>query len=126
MSTRSRIGIQLDNSIVSVYHHWDGYPEGVGKTLNQHFTTKEQVTELIDGGDLSTIMPVHDWDGNKVETPFPLYYSERGDQNVEPRMDESLEDYLSDGEEYAYLFDNGTWICYDLHGKKPKKVKIPM
>ena len=31
MATRSRIGIQLkDDSIVSVYHHWDGYPGLVG------------------------------------------------------------------------------------------------
>ena len=28
MATRSRIGIQLaDQSILSVYCHWDGYPE---------------------------------------------------------------------------------------------------
>ena len=34
MSTRSRIGYVLqDDSILSVYHHWDGYPEGLGVTL---------------------------------------------------------------------------------------------
>ena len=34
MATRSRIGIQLkDNSILSVYHHWDGYPEWLGRIL---------------------------------------------------------------------------------------------
>jgi len=28
MATRSRIALQLtDDSFLSVYHHWDGYPE---------------------------------------------------------------------------------------------------
>ena len=28
MATRSRIGIELkDGSILSAYHHWDGYPQ---------------------------------------------------------------------------------------------------
>ena len=31
MSTNSRIGLRLeDGSILSVYHHWDGYPEWLG------------------------------------------------------------------------------------------------
>ena len=31
MATRSRIGIELkDGSILSAYHHWDGYPTVVG------------------------------------------------------------------------------------------------
>ena len=34
MATRSRIGIQLaDESVLSVYHHWDGYPEWLGRIL---------------------------------------------------------------------------------------------
>jgi len=35
MATRSRIGIQVNDSVVSVYHHWDGYPEGLGKYLTE-------------------------------------------------------------------------------------------
>ena len=35
MATRARLGYVLsDDSIVSVYHHWDGYPEWLGVTLN--------------------------------------------------------------------------------------------
>ena len=53
MSTRSRIGILLpDDSILSVYHHWDGYPEWLGVTLKQHFNTYEKASELIDGGNM--------------------------------------------------------------------------
>ena len=54
MSTRSRIGIELeDGSIKSVYHHFDGYPEGLGVKLLTHYTTEESVNKLIDGGNMS-------------------------------------------------------------------------
>ena len=49
MATRSRIGIELsDGSILSVYHHWDGYPTWLGRILNTHYTTREKVEDLID------------------------------------------------------------------------------
>ena len=57
MGTRSRIGIQLsDDSILSVYHHYDGYPEWLGRILQTHYNTSELVSELIDGGDMSTCL----------------------------------------------------------------------
>jgi len=55
MSTRARIGLKLeDESIISVYHHWDGYPEWLGITLKEHYNTKEKIAELIDGGNMSS------------------------------------------------------------------------
>ena len=63
MATRSRIGIQLkDDSVLSVYHHWDGYPEWLGKQLVEHFNTREKATELIDGGDMSVSWTKERWD----------------------------------------------------------------
>ena len=55
MATRSRIGIELkDGSILSVYHHWDGYPQWLGRILKTHYNSREQAAELIDGGDMSS------------------------------------------------------------------------
>ena len=54
MGTRSRIGIELkDNSILSVYCHYDGYPAFNGRILRDNFDTVEKVRNLIDGGDMS-------------------------------------------------------------------------
>ena len=54
MSTNSRIGLRLaDGSILSVYHHWDGYPQWLGVTLNKYYPTRESIAELIDGGNMS-------------------------------------------------------------------------
>ena len=48
MATRARIGLKLeDGSILSVYHHWDGYPEWLGVTLKERYNTKEKIAELI-------------------------------------------------------------------------------
>ena len=120
MATRSRIGIELsDGSVLSAYHHWDGYPEWLGRILRTHYSNKDKASELIDGGDMSTC-----WN----ESNEPEYYSARG-ENCPPRHDANLNEYLSDGEEYAYLFTNGEWVCYDRHSSTHpscmKQVEIP-
>jgi hypothetical protein len=99
-----------------VYHHWDGYPEWLGRILKTHYNTKEKVAELIDGGDMSSCWTdtPFDYDG-KASKYGPNYYSLRGDDSP-PRHDANKYDYLADGEEYAYLYTlNGEWICYDRH-----------
>jgi len=125
MATRSRIGLRLKNeSILSVYHHWDGYPQWLGVTLEQKFNTFDKVAELIDGGDISCCDSDSDWDLNKVDNHVQ-YYNDRGEK-TEPRLDLNEQDYLSNGEEYAYIFEpNGKWVCYDLHYSKPQLASIP-
>ena len=114
MATRSRIGLQLaDGNILSVYHHWDGYPEWLGVTLNEKFNTREKVAELIDGGDISCCDSDSDWNLNKVENHVQ-YYNDRGD-NTEPRLDSNFDDYVKNGEEYAYVFTlDHVWECYAI------------
>ena len=130
MATRSRIGIQLsDESVLSVYHHWDGYPEWLGRILNTHYNTKEKVEELIDGGDMSSCWTNEFWNDNGIIAVYssdygPNYYKFRG-EDCPPRLDPSLELFLEYGEEYAYLFTDGEWVCYDLHGDLPEQVEIP-
>ena len=158
MGTRSRIGIKLTNgNILSAYHHYDGYPQWLGRHLVEHFNTYDEASELIDGGDMSVCYTTQTW-GSKAlyqhflqpdgttrsellknedgsikydivkETPSPMYYSERGETGVEPRLDDNLFDYLDNGEEYAYVFESGSWTAYDLHefdDQEPEVVSIP-
>ena len=125
MATRSRIGLLVgDESVVSVYHHWDGYPQWLGVHLRKNYTTKAQIAELLDGGDISCIESDTNWKLEKCE-PHVQYYNDRG-ENTEPRLDLSVEQYLVDGEEYAYLFENNEWVCYDLHYDEPQIVDIPL
>ena len=144
MGTRSRIGIKLtDGSILSAYHHWDGYPQWLGVNLVKHFNSYDKASELIDGGDMSVCYTKDTWgseplkqeiiqpdgsskfeyvqnkDGETVYTkrkaePSPQYYSERG-ENTPPRLDKDLFEYLNHGEEYAYVWEEVFLTCYDLH-----------
>ncbi len=125
MATRSRIALQLtEDSFLSVYHHWDGYPQWLGVTLRQKFNTREKVAELLDGGDISCIDSDTNWNREKVENHVQ-YYNDRG-EDTEPRLDLTLEDYLQNGEEYAYVFTlDHEWVCYDLHNGA-KEVDIPL
>ena len=123
MSTRSRIGIELKNgSILSVYHHFDGYPEWLGKTLKTRYNDRQSASKLIDGGDMSSCWTTL-WDDSADGSYGAQYYSQRG-EDCPPRHDKDLNEYLSNGEEYAYLFTNGEWVCYDLH-ETTKIVEIP-
>ena len=126
MATRSRIGLLLDTEhVLSVYHHWDGYPSWLGVFLQKNYTTKEQIAELIDGGDISCIESEQTWNNDPCQ-PYVQYYNLRGEK-TEPRLDLNVEDYLeneySADEEYAYLFENGEWICYDLDTKQPIQIQ---
>jgi len=116
MATRSRIGIELsDGSVLSAYHHWDGYPEWLGRILRTHYNSFEKASELSDGGDMSCAWTDERWNSEtKVQEYGPQYYSQRG-EDCPPRLDANVVEYLKDGEEYAYLFRNGEWICWNRH-----------
>ncbi len=132
MSTRSRIGLELSNgSILSVYHHWDGYPEWLGRILNTHYNTKEKVAELIDGGDMSSCWTDLPFDSDGKSSEYgPNYYSQRG-EDCPPRLDADLCEYLlpDNSEEFAYVFRNGEWVCYNINqfdsSKLPEIIEIP-
>jgi hypothetical protein len=122
MATRARIGLELaDGSILSAYHHWDGYESWLGRILKTHYNSKELAAELIDGGDMSVA-----WNDDNQ----PEYYSARG-EDCPPRLDADLCEYLlpDNSEEYAYVFRNGEWVCYNMHqfddSKLPEIVEIP-
>ena len=130
MATRSRVGIELkDGSIVSSYHHWDGYPEWLGRILKTHYNSRDLASELIDGGDMSSCWNDEVWgksrtDGQKYG---PEYYSQRG-ENCPPRYDETREQFLSDGEEFSYIFTSAGWVCYNMNqfsDKEPELTEIP-
>jgi len=131
MATRSRIGIELkDGSVLSVYHHWDGYPEWLGRILTTHYNSRSLAAELIDGGDMSCCWTDERWDDTDVKGVYgPQYYSQRGDE-CPPRLDADLCEYLlpDNGEEYHYIFRNGEWVCYNMNTfveKLPEVVEIP-
>jgi len=129
MATRARIGVELKNgSVLSVYHHYDGYPEWLGRILTTHYNSRSLAAELIDGGDMSSCWTDERWDDTGVKGVYgPQYYSQRN-EDCPPRLDADLCEYLREGEEYHYVFRAGEWVCYNMNTfveKLPEVVEIP-
>ncbi len=122
MSTNARIGIKLeDGSILSAYHHWDGYPEWLGVVLKTRFETKEKVAELIDGGNMSSCWSDNEYDYEKQEfvkrDPQPEYY---GGDDERPRLSRNFTQFAFDsksGEEFLYLFSDNEWNGFSINHK---------
>ena len=122
MATRARIGLKLeDGSIISAYHHWDGYPEWLGVTLKEHYNTKEDIAKLIEGGNMSSCYSDNEYDYEKQEfvkqDPKPNYY---GGDSEKPRLSRNFTQFAFDsksGEEYLYLFVDNEWNGFSLDHK---------
>ena len=122
MATRARIGLKLeDGSIISAYHHWDGYPEWLGVTLKEQYNTREKIAKLLDGGNMSSCYSDNQYDEKKQEfvknDPKPEYY---GGDDERPRLSRNFTQFAFDsksGEEYLYLFVDNEWNGFSLDHK---------
>ncbi len=97
MGTRSLVGIyQKGGNILFIYVHYDGYLEGVGKTLLKFYTTEESVIKLMGFGFCSSL---------DMETGEPK------DSHGEPAMLVSYSKFFRQDydQEYYYLFTAGKW-----------------
>lgn len=111
MATRSRIGIlNEDQSITSIYCHWDGYPDCVGATLKEHYSSTPRALRLQSMGDMSSLMPTIE------ESTF--YDRDRNEDGVEAQRSIGQTAYLSlaerSGAEWAYLWDGQEWKTYSI------------
>lgn len=104
MATRCTIGkLNADGSVTAVYCHYDGYPDGVGKTLHEHYNHSILVNRLLRGGNMRSLE-------NDPESG-ERYPHEKAQTH------RNLQDYLSSASgswaNYAYLREGRTWKCYD-------------
>jgi len=124
MAIRSRIAIEnQDGTVQSIYCHWDGYVNGVGKTLFEHYD-REKLKSLIELGDISSLGilleptdPNHTFE-NPQQGVTIAYCRDRGEDfhstgylNVEGLF----ENGFNSGEEYVYCLNrDGIWLVCKL------------
>lgn len=126
MSTNSMIGIKLHNgNIRAIYCHWDGYPSHHLPILKQNYCTPEQVSALLDLGDLSVLdenlgkkIEFDDYALQKENKQCVAYGRDRGEQDTKAEIfhrSELLKHY-----EYVYIFipETFTWDVYNISGTK--------
>lgn len=98
MATRSRIGIQnQDGTVSSIYCHYDGYPSHNGAILEEHFSNREKLQQLIELGDISSL--------GETTDKTQAYHRDRGESLNKARIDDSLKHFSqSDYGEWGYVY----------------------
>lgn len=99
--------VKIEKDYLTIYHHWDGYPRGVGKTLVYNYNDYDSILNLLCGGDASSI------NGETIVQ----YCAWRGEEweDVKPAQSDTE---LSVTEEYAYLFKDGKWFFKGYEAKE--------
>jgi hypothetical protein len=117
MSTRSYIGMLDDKGMVrSIYCHHDGYLEGVGKMLFEHYSDSKKINDLLDLGDISSLEAKVWADGpHTFENPqadaVVAYGRDRGEDNVQADVD-TLQRFEK-LTEIRYLFKESKWHIWN-------------
>ena len=119
MSTRSRIAIEKqDGTVKSIYCHFDGYVDGVGKTLFNHYD-KEKLEKLIELGDISVL---------KESTENTVAYHRDRGEDLHTTSYLSVEGLFELGfgssVEFVYcLTKDGTWVYKEDIGSEISNLK---
>lgn len=105
----------FEKNVVSIYHHYVGYPTGVGITLMNHYNDYEKVRNLMLFGDASSINAHSDTDN----ILFYNYWRNEDWNIVQPRQNNGIkglkDSVRKGGEEYCYLYqpnENGEYEWY--------------
>ena len=121
MGTHAMIGVVNDNgSVTATYCHYDGYLEGVGRTLVDHYSHPIEAVSVSLIGYLSALEPnIHNSIANAVhkDQPVALYTS------VQEYMDEGCD---TAGAEYLYLFDGDAWFYSSRYAEDTRFEEVAM
>ena len=107
MATRATIGyLNPDNTITTTYNHYDGYPEGLGVALRNHYNTNEEAKEVANMGYVSYI----DAETGNIEANNKSVPQTVGDSDLVSSI-QYFKDQASEGD-YAYLWvpQNEEWM----------------
>ena len=99
-----------------IYVHWNGYPEGVGKTLLEHYTDPDKIDRLFELGDMSYLGyetdPIDNHTFDKPEKYVCIFYTRDRDEDWDdnkPKLVSEQELEKSWLNEWNYMYKNGQW-----------------
>lgn len=109
MSTRARIGVQLESGeIKSIYVWRDGAPDVLGEILAEHYESREKATELVAHGNLIDI------DTTIVKCNFE---QPSANSDTAQRTHKTFAAYQREQEDdilYKYIFRDGVWGYWEV------------
>lgn len=117
MSTRSTIAVKFPNGAVkAVYCHFDGYPEGVGATLSEHYNTQKKAETVVSLGDLSVLdesmeCPAGHSFRSRAAGHSVAYGRDRGEQDVDADTFDTVREFRAQGnkQQFTYLWNGNEW-----------------
>jgi hypothetical protein len=125
MSTNATISvITPKGEVLTVYNHWDGYPDFLLNRLNEHYNNYTDAFALVSQGNISVVKERCDGDGaHTFDNPIPdqtIYYGrDRGEQGqaVDVQMLEgfNIDRHPYGKQAYNYIFANGKWQHLDAY-----------
>lgn len=122
MATRARIGFETASGVIfSVYHHFDGYIDGLGKELVTNYNDVNKAYSLVreNIGGYCTILngdttPTYTWLDGRLESRDRNDYKDKGNRW---------------SEEYLYLWDSSkarwTYLKFGA-GRNFKRVEVAL
>jgi len=118
MGTRALIGYldtDGDLKLTSTYNHWDGYPENLGKGLDNFYNSDAKANEIANVGYISYLDPeTGEWEAKNKDvadvTQLPDDFNE-----AMMTIAEKIENY---GADYGYVWDNENeeWVTIKNQG----------
>jgi len=106
MATRALIGYLDDGKkLTTTYNHYDGYPEYLGKILNEHYNGEEKAKSIASEGYISSI----DEDGtinSKFNNPADTMVLDDEAFSAGMQIGEQMKDM---GADYGYIYFNSEW-----------------
>lgn len=135
MGTRSFVGRRVDGDTIEViYGQFDGYVEGVGKILNEHYNSREKLEEILKLGSFRSLGASLEYPGEEYYnrpteeidfTAYSRFYirdlgADSNDFNL--REEISLSEFMSDSGmiAYAYIWDD-EHQDYEVYGYSEEK-----
>ena len=115
MGTHCTIALEdKQGQIAQVYCHWDGYLEGAGRILLQHYSDPFKLAMMIAHGNLSSLGPEigtqHDFDAHDPE--ICKFYARDRRETLRRNIHAGFAEYQRSTvlEEYNYILrNNGKW-----------------
>ena len=148
MSIRSRVGVETETGIRSIYVHFDGYPDGVGRVLAIHYAADPaKVSALMDLGDAASLREYIDDCGcedrfgdtsgdlrgcRHVASHSRFYRRDRAGRTSDARRHADREAYVASGDEswadWLYLLTPQGWLVREVGASSawiPLQPRIP-
>ena len=119
MATRALVGFINDKpELIATYNHYDGYPENLGKGLDNHYSMPEEALKIASMGYISYLDPESgEIDAKHKEAPSRVNLS---GMSFEDAMYEVAKEADSFGADYIYIYnvESSDWIHVKMYGAR--------